>query len=114
MFVSRTLVDSKGMQWLVSEIAPVAPSPTLEELRQRHEERRAWLAFESQSGEVRALPVVPDEWPRCSDVTLVTWLADATPIDLAALRRADDPRPPAPAEAAAEAPAEEPRPDEAH
>ena len=91
MFISRTIVDTDGTRWLVHEVAHVAATPALEALRQKFERRRPWLAFESEAGAVRALVPVPTTWPRCSDVTLVTWLARADPITPAVARRAADP-----------------------
>lgn len=92
MYLSRTIIDHEGVRWLVSETGPVPATPTLEDLRVRHEQRRAWLAFESERGAVRELLPVPDDWPRCSDAALVAWLDRATPLDPSHARRWSDPR----------------------
>ena len=92
MHLSRAIVDPDGVRWLVYEIAPVAPTPTLEPLRARHERRRSWLAFESEHGAVRELVPVPEGWPRCGDALLGEWLERAAPLDPGHARRRSDPR----------------------
>lgn len=93
MYVSRVIHDLQGVRWHVYEIAPLAPTPTLESLRERHERRRHWLAFESDAGELRGLVPMPDEWPRCHDAVLVDLLERAAVLDPESLQRATDPRP---------------------
>lgn len=93
MYVSRVIHDLQGVRWHVYEVAPIAPTPTLEPLRERHERRRHWLAFESDSGELRGLVPMPDEWPRCDDAVIVALLERAAVLDPESLQRATDPRP---------------------
>ena len=88
--LSRTFVDTVGLEWTVREIA----SPTLTDMLARlleHDRRLGgWLVFESSEGEKRRLAPYPPDWRTMSAYEIERWCMRATRVPPAPARRAED------------------------
>jgi len=88
--ISRTFIDSVGVQWTVREIARLTLSGTLSRLLETDRRRSGWLVFESDEGEKRRLAPYPPDWRTMSTFEIERWCMRATRVPPGPARRAQD------------------------
>jgi len=88
--LSRTFVDTVGLEWIVREIATPELSGLLARLLERDRRLGGWLVFESSDGEKRRLAPYPPDWRTMSAYEIARWCMRASPVPPAPARRAED------------------------
>ncbi|HEY2065971.1 MAG TPA: hypothetical protein VGG84_08410 [Gemmatimonadaceae bacterium] len=88
--LSRTFVDSVGVEWTAREIAGPELTGKLATLLEHDRRRGGWLVFESADGEKRRLVPYPLDWRTISDFELERWCMRAVRVPPAPSRRAED------------------------
>ena len=88
--LSRTFMDTVGVEWTAREIASPKLSGRLATLLEHDRRRSGWLVFESAEGEKRRLAPYPLDWRSISDFELERWCMRAIRVPPAPSRRAED------------------------
>ena len=88
--LSRTFVDTVGVEWTVREIASPELTGKLATLLEHDRRRGGWLVFDSAEGEKRRLAPYPLDWRTMSDFELERWCMRAVRVPPAPSRRAED------------------------
>jgi len=88
--LSRTFIDSVGVEWTVQEIATPELSETLARILEHDRRLGGWLVFESADGEKRRLAPYPPDWRTMSAFEIERWCMRAIKVPPAPARRAED------------------------
>ena len=88
--LSRTFVDTVGVEWTAREIAGPELTGRLATLLEHDRRRGGWLVFESADGEKRRLAPYPLDWRTITDYELERWCMRAVRVPPAPSRRAED------------------------
>ena len=88
--LSRTFVDSVGVEWTVREITTPELTDTLARLLEQDRRLGGWLVFDSAEDEKRRLAPYPPDWRTMSDFEIERWCMRAQRVPPAPARRAED------------------------
>ena len=88
--LSRSYVDSDGVEWIVREIASPTLTGKLAQMLDEDRRRGGWLVFESGEGEKRRLAPYPPDWRTLSAFEMQRWCMRAIRVPPGPARRAGD------------------------